>query len=112
MEELWEAMRGIILLDRDEFERAFDGCEVEVFDRFIRVNKGPEFHFVSRANGSATKQDIRDCVQPIIDKYGHATTKTPIHDTRQQSLNRRIGFIETSRDENNVFFRSEKLKNV
>lgn len=109
---LWDAVKDDILVGRDEFDESLAGWDIDVFQRFIRTSRGPEFHFVSRGVGHCTRQDIRDCVQPLIDKYGYAHTSTPIEDSRQQRFNRLVGFVESGRDNRYIHFRIERLKHA
>jgi len=109
---LWELVKDELIIDKSEFIANLEGWEIEQFPRFIRINRGAEFHFIPTGNGNGTRQDIRDCVQPIIDRNGFAATHTPIEDTRQHRFNKLVGFIETGRDARYVYFRIEELRHV
>ncbi len=71
---------------------------------------GPEFHFASFGKRSFTRRDIKDEVlAPLIARYGYATTRTPIADTRQQRFNERFGFVRTGEDGQNIHYRIERI---
>ncbi len=57
-----------------------------------------------------TKEILKQFPGSLIEQYGYAETFTPIEDTRQQRFNKRLGFVETRRDDQYIYFRIEGIK--
>lgn len=79
---------------------------------FIVISKGPEFHFVSCGTGLKVNRVIlKTWPGSLIEQYGYAETftpKTPEY-ARQHRFNKRLGFQPVREDENNVYYRIERL---
>lgn len=110
---VWEHVKYIVFCTADEFRKQLDGWEFEQQTRLIRLNNGPEFHCIplsdSRTYG---REDVRACVQPLIDRYGYATTRTPKQYVRQHRFNKMIGFVPYREDDHDIYYRIERLRHV
>lgn len=83
-----------------------DGTPAVIF-----IIKSASFHFIKLDNKfQASRAVLRLYPGSLIKQFGYAETSTPINDARQHRFNKLIGFIETHRDSNYVFYRIEKLK--
>ena len=114
-DQLWEKACEKLFISTDDFLKSIDGWKIETREidgapAIVTLTKGPEFHFMSLETGKPfTRKFVRSCIQPIIDKYGYATTKTPKEELRQQRFNRCVGFKVVGEDEYDVHFRIENL---
>ena len=117
---LWQHASDALFISKDEFVRNLADWEIVGHDidgklAFISVTKGPEFHFESVKAGRALPMSrMRAFLQPIIDQYGYAETRTPKTDeyAKQHRFNKLFGFKQTSEDEYDVFYRIEKLRHA
>lgn len=116
IEKLWEvvAAEPDVYVTREQFLKNLEGYEVtpEYFEGEmigVVLNKGPAFHFTTFGKPwRADKAMLAKWPGSLIDRYGYAETFTPIEDTRQQRFNRRVGFVETHRDAQYVYYRIER----
>lgn len=114
-DRLWAEAEPNFFGTRDDFAKQWEGWETVTVDEggqaaFVALVKGPIFHFHSFRTGQhLSLARIKAFLQSLIDRYGYAETRTPITDGRQQRFNRRIGFVETGRDEYDVIY---KIKSV
>lgn len=112
---LWDAVKESLYCSREDYVASLEGWTLSPIERdgvqiAIRIQKGPEFHFImTGATKSVTRADIRACIQPIIDAHGYATTRTPREDVRQQRFNQALGFFKTGEDEFDIHYRIEKM---
>lgn len=113
---LWEKASQVLFLTKDEYLQTLADWVIKPVYvdgelAWITVQKGPEFHFQSFG---ATKQmplrSIREFLQGIISEYGHAITRTPIEDTRQQRFNERFGFQRIGQDQFDIIYRIECVR--
>lgn len=111
---LWAQVEPIVFITREQFDRALEACEIEPVEidgvlAFAALTKGAEFHFASFDTGARiTRAMIWDRLNPILERHGHATTRTPKDDTRQQRLNKLLGFRAIGADEFFVHYRMER----
>lgn len=82
-----------------------DGWEITEGAYGIRISKGPEFHWLP--SGRLNKAAIRDCINPLIARYGYATTRTT--DARQRRFNERIGFYRIGELGDETLYRIDAL---
>lgn len=112
---MWRAVESSVFISRQDFVDGLDGWEIaakEIDGEMIgaTLTKGPEFHFVTFGPKKAFPRALmRECVQPIIDRYGFVRTRTPSDDTRQCRFNRAVGFTVESTDDYFTTFRMERL---
>jgi len=110
---IWDSVKYEIFCTKDEFLENLKQYEVFALHRDgvlagLWMTKGAEFH-IYPMGGSYTMADIRNVIQPLIDRYGYATTKTPLSDKRQQRFNRRLGFVQIGEDDVYVTYKIESL---
>ena len=114
---IWDNVKDDLFVSKEEFVRALDGYAIvpEFNDAKemigVVVHKGPSFHFmVFGPKWHLTKAMLAKWPGSLIDQYGYAETHTPIDDERQHRFNRRVGFVETKRDERYVYYRIERTR--
>lgn len=116
LDRLWKDAEPNFFGTREDFARQWDGWEtVAVEDEgqatFVALVRGPQFHFHSFKSGqSLSLSRIKAFLQDLIDRHGHAETRTPIADGRQQRFNHRLGFVEAGRDEYDITYRIERIQ--
>jgi hypothetical protein len=114
-ERLWRLAEPTVFVSREQYLKSFDGWtvnEVKIDGKpaFVTMVRGPEFHFASLNTGARiSMQMIREFLKPIVAEYGHAITRTPKGDLRQDRFNRRIGFSAIGTDEFNTIYRIRRL---
>ena len=112
IDRLWQQIEPVVFITRGEFERGLADWEIEpVGDplAFAVLTRGPELHFASFDTGARiTPRMIWSRLDAIMARHGFVTTRTEIEDVKQQRLNRRLGFVETGRDEFFLFSRLDK----
>lgn len=69
---------------------------------FTKIVKGTEIHVEPHGSRRILRSTFQAAFGPIIDEYGYATTRVP-HGFDDR-FTRRIGFEETWRDEQFVYF--------
>ena len=104
-------------LSPEQFESSLDDWDIETVLSadgqigLMFISHGPEFHFQKFDIGiQATRAHLRKYPGDLIAKYGHALTKTPHEDTRQQRFNERLGFYKVGKDEFFIHYRIDQLR--
>ena len=114
IERLWKD--SPLFLSLEEFTKGLQGWQLDPIQgpqgvAGVVVHKGPDFHF---AKFDPLFQVGRDILKrypgELIARYGYAQTKTPIEDERQARFNRRLGFVEVSRDDFDITFRIHRMR--
>lgn len=59
-----------------------------------------------------TRQKIEDLVKPLLSKYGSITTKVRLNNEQGHTFIRRLGFTETKRDNECVYYETERLNHA
>lgn len=113
---IWDAVKDTLYITREQFEQSLEGYTLTEMTNTngtyaVVLSKGPSFHFMTLGpKWSLSKEILRQWPGSLIAQYGYAETFTPLDDTRQQRFNRRLGFVETSRNDDYIFYRIEGLK--
>lgn len=117
IDRMWDFVKNDLYISKEEFVKSLDGYAIDPeFDDNqqmigVVIHKGAMFHFMTFGlKWHATKALLAKWPGSLIDKYGYAETHTPLEDERQHRFNRRIGFVETKRDEHNIYYRIERTK--
>jgi hypothetical protein len=116
VDALWEKAEPLLYISKDEFSALLEGWTIEGVEHegelaFAFLSKGPQFHFQSfSAKQPITLKMIKTYLQPLIDRYGYVTTKTPKDDTRQHRFNRRFGFAAVGDDNFDIHYRLERIR--
>lgn len=111
IDRLWAQIEPHVYITRDQFARGIEDWDVTPVEiggelAFTTLAHGPEFHFTSFGTGHKITRDmIRAHIDPIMEKFGFVTTRTPKDDARQARLNRALGFKVTHEDEFFAFSR-------
>lgn len=114
LDHIWEQMEPTVFITREEFERDLERWDIEPVEvngkvAFAAFTNGAEFHYATFGTGARiTRTMIWSRLNPILDRHGFVTTRTPLDDVRQQRLNRALGFVETGADEFFLHFRMDK----
>lgn len=114
VDALWAQIELIVFITREQFTRALSEWEIEPVEidgrlAFAAITKGPEFHFASFDTGaSISLAMIRARIEPILDRHGFVTTRTPRSEARQHRFNKRFGFRITGADEFFTHFRMDR----
>jgi hypothetical protein len=104
----------LVFITREQFDRALDAWEIEPVEingelAFATLTKGPEFHFASFETGRPISLAmIRERIEPLMERHGFVTTRTPKSEPRQHRFNRLFGFKATGEDEFFVHYRLER----
>lgn len=116
-ELLWQqaSADALFMMPREEYLAAMHEYDLEAIDHegepwIAFLHKGPEFHFSTLQRRPISMKLARAMVQPIIDKHGYATTKTPKEDERQQRFNALFGFDKIGEDEFFIHYRIERIR--
>lgn len=104
-DRLWDAVKYTIFCPREDYFKALEGWEISEGSYGIRLNQGPEFHWLP--SGKLNRDAIREGIQPLIDEYGYAITRTI--DARQKKFNERIGFYRIGENGDETLYRIEAL---
>ncbi len=111
IDQMWGQVKDTLYITREQFEKSLEGWTITPFYNpalfGVVMNQGPSFHFMIFGPWKCTKEILRQFPGSLIEKYGYAETFTPIEDERQHRFNKRVGFIETRRDDNFVHYRIE-----
>jgi hypothetical protein len=112
IDRLWAQAEPIVFISRDQFVRGLEGWDIEAVRidgrlAFAALTNGPEFHFASFDTGApVTMAMIRSRLDPIIERHGFVSTRTPKSGAdRQHRFNRAFGFVATGEDEFFVHYR-------
>lgn len=115
MDQMWDTIKDTLYISREQFEKSLEGYTVTPMANdagiyAVVIHRGPSFHFMTLGpKWSLTKEILRQFPGSLIALYGYAETFTPIEDTRQHRFNKRLGFVETRRDEQNIYYRIEGM---
>lgn len=113
---LWEHAEPMLYVSREMFVSSLADWDIEpiIVDHeiaFVLLTRGSEFHFESLGRGHPiTMLMIRSILEPILNKHGHADTRTPKDDKRQNRFNKIFGFKMTGEDEFDNHYRIEALQ--
>lgn len=114
--KMWDTVKDVLYITREDFVASLDGYAIVPFFNDAKemygvvVHRGPAFHFILFGpKWQLTKAILRQYPGKLIEQYGYAETFTPVEDMRQQRFNKRVGFVETKRDEQYVHFRIERM---
>lgn len=105
-DRLWEAVKYTVFCSREEYFKALEGWIITEGEYGMRLNLGPEFHWLPC--GRLSKSAIRECIQPLIDQYGFALTRTD--HPKQQRFNEKIGFYRIGENGDEILYRIDALK--
>ena len=116
LDALWAKIEPIAFITRDQFARGLERWDVEVMRTndgeiaLVGLTQGSEFHLESFGAGiPMTPKMISARFNPIMERHGCVTTRTPIDGAdRQHRFNRAFGFQEIWRDEFFVHYRKDK----
>lgn len=111
IDALWAQIEPTVFIQREQFERELDGWEIEPVEidgklAIVALTKGPEFHFATFGTGAPVR--LWKWLNPIIDRHGFATTRTPKDAARQHRFNLKFGFTVTGEDEFFMYYRLER----
>jgi RimJ/RimL family protein N-acetyltransferase len=59
-----------------------------------------------------TRQDLERLTAPLFARFGHIKTSVRLENRAGHHFVSRLGFIETGRDDNLVFYKCERLKHA
>ena len=106
LDALWSKIEPIVFITRDQFARGLDEWDIEVMRTeegdlaLVALVQGSEFHLESFGKGiQITPAMIQARFQPIMERYGCVTTRTPHDAHRQHRFNKAFGFKVVGRDE-------------
>jgi hypothetical protein len=115
IDRLWDQMEPTVYITRDQFVRGLADWDVEAVRvdgklAFAALVKGPEFHFASFETGAPIRMAmIRSRLDPIIERHGYVTTRTPIAGAdRQHRFNRAFGFEVFGQDEFFLHYKKDR----
>jgi hypothetical protein len=114
LDALWAEIEPIAFITKEQFARGLDAWEIEPVEidgelAFVTLTQGPEFHCTSLGIGRPISMAmIRARLEPILDRHGFVTTRTPKSEPRQHRLNLRFGFRAVGEDEFFTIYRLDK----
>lgn len=114
IDRLWQQIEPIVYITRGQFERGLVDWKIEPVEidgvlAYATLTRGPEFHYTTFNVGKPLSIGmLRRWLDPTIDQYGYAETRTPKDEPRQHRLNIRLGCIVTGEDEFFTHYRLER----
>lgn len=116
VERLWEKAEPMVFITKEAFVNGLSQWEIypvveggEIL--VIVATDGPHMHFETMETGrSITRRIVRQVLEPLIEKYGYAVTKTPKDEARQRRFNELIGFKVVGEDEYDIHYRIERVR--
>lgn len=112
---LWEQIEPTVFISHDQFVAGLAEWDIEAVRidgelAFAVLVKGPEFHFASfNTRTPITRAMIRARLDPIIQRHGFCTTRTPKDGAdRQHRFNLAYGFQAVGEDEFMIHYRLER----
>lgn len=85
-----------IALGWEEVVSACGGCRAAL--------KGSEIHVEFTREGVINRRKVREFLGPLIDRMGFLTTRVPVDDEDSDRFVRRIGFRESGRTDEFIFY--------
>lgn len=116
IELLWKKAEPMFFATKDDFVRGLSNWEIypiieDVQILLIVAINGPQMHFETMESGRPiTRRIVRSILEPLIEKYGYAVTKTPKEESRQRRFNELIGFVMVGEDEYDIHYRIERVR--
>ncbi len=113
---LWAQIEPDVYITRDQFVRGLADWDIEPVLiqgglAFAGLSRGTEFHLVKLdAKRWITLQMLWGLLNPIMERHGFVTTRTPKEDARQHRFNLSFGFYVTGEDEFCVHYRLDPKK--
>jgi hypothetical protein len=114
IDAIWQQTEPHMFITREQFVHDLEGWTIEPIERdgvlaFAFLTRGPELHFMTFDRGlPLTLRMFRERLDPLIERYGFACTRTPKDAARQRRFNEAIGCVVVSEDE---FFLHYRLEN-
>lgn len=114
VDKLWAQIEPAVFITRGQFERGLEAWEIEPVEiegelAFAILRNGPEIHWAMfGARVPLTMMRMRDWINPTLDRYGFATTRTLKEDMRQQRINKRMGCYITGQSEFFIHYRLDR----
>lgn len=116
LDALWAKIEPVAFIGRDQFACGLESWDIEVMRTddgqiaLVALTQGSEFHLESFGAGiPITPSMIRARFDPIMERHGCVTTRTPIEGAdRQHRFNKAFGFKEVGMDEFFTFYRLDK----
>jgi hypothetical protein len=114
VEALWSQIEPAVFISREQFTRELEEWEIEPVEingalAFAVLTKGPELHFASFGTGAPISLVmIKARIDPLLERYGFVTVRTPKNDVRQHRFNKRFGFKQIGSDEFFTYFRMDR----
>lgn len=109
-DRLWDQVEDALYITKEQWLASIEGWEITPHMQSGEVVgavmvKGTELHFTNFGKLRVRREDIRHYLEPIIEKHGSVTTRTPHHMERQHRFNQMLGFVETGGDEFDIFYK-------
>lgn len=114
---LWSQVSGFLFCTKEEYLRALssftrhpvfrDGLLIGVV-----LTRDDEIHVAWKHGAQGTRRLLKQHLGGAIDRYGHAVTRVPVWRTASQKFVTRLGFVETGRDTNDIYYRIERMSHV
>lgn len=115
VDALWAQTEPVVFISREQWVRELADWDIEAVRidgrlAFAALTRGPEFHFASFNTGAPiTMGMIRSRLDPIIERHGFVTTRTPKDGAdRQHRFNRAFGFLVSGESEFFIDYRLDK----
>lgn len=116
VDRLWEKAEPLFFATKDEFINGLSDWDIypvmaDSKILLIVATNGPHMHFETMSTGRPiTRRIVRQVLEPLIEKYGYAVTKTPKTEMRQRRFNELIGFVMVGEDEYDIHYRIERVR--
>lgn len=117
IDRLWVKAEPMFFATKDEFVRGLSDWDIyPVADAsgavvVIVATNGPHMHFETTETGRPiTRRIVHQVLDPLIEKFGYAVTKTPKTELRQRRFNELIGFVMVGEDEYDIHYRIERVR--
>jgi len=114
---LWSQVSGFLFCTKDEYLQALSSFTKHAVVRDgvligVVLTRNNEIHVAWTHGESGTRSLLRKHLGGLIERYGHAVTRVPIWRTASQDFVARLGFVESGRDANDIYYRIERMNHV
>lgn len=114
---LWSQVSGFLFCTKEEYLQALSSFTRHAVVRDgaligVVLIRGNEIHVAWKHGESGTRRLLKQHLGGLIEQYGHAVTRVPLWRTASRVFVERLGFVESGRDANDIYYRIERMNHV
>jgi hypothetical protein len=114
---LWSQVSGFLFCTKEEYLQALSSFTRHAVVRDgvligVVLIRGNEIHVAWTPGMAGTRRLLLKHLGGLIEQYGHAVTRVPTWRTASQEFVARLGFVESGRDTNDIYYRIERMNHV